>query len=112
MTVATIPVSLEYNAWFAVIDPNQTSENAPISLHDHLLRKPWLLQIESVAKNKCIIVTTKNNLPEARNWIDVNLEKMIRKLIPEGIDLPSALLPCHLNIPTYSETSHTYVDIF
>jgi len=112
LTVATIPVSLEYNTWFAVIDPHQTSKNEPISLHDHLLQKPWFLRIKSVAKNKCLIVTTKNNLPEAHDWIYVNLEKMIRKSIPEGINPPSSLLPCRLDIPTYSETSHTYVDIF
>jgi len=44
-TVATIPVNLEYNAWFAVIDPTQTSETDPVSLHDHLLRKPWFIRI-------------------------------------------------------------------
>jgi len=110
-TVATIPVSLEYNAWFAVIDPNQTSDDAPISLHDHLIRKPWFLRIESVAKNKCFIVTTKNNLPEAREWVDANLEKMVRKSIPEGIDPPASLLPRRLDKPTYSESSHTYAAI-
>jgi len=43
--VATIPVNLEYQAWFAIIDPNQTSETEPISIHDHLLRKSWFLQL-------------------------------------------------------------------
>jgi len=42
-TVATVPVNLEYVAWFAVIDANQTSETEPVSLHDHLLRQPWFL---------------------------------------------------------------------
>jgi len=109
--VATIPVSLEYQAWFTVINPHQTSDSNPVSLHDHLLRKPWFLRIESVTKNKCILVTTKNNLPEAREWIDTNLEKMIRQSIPEGIDPPSHLLPHRLDKPTYSATSHTYADI-
>jgi len=36
-TMATIPVNLEYQAWFAIIDLNQTSKTKPISLHDHLL---------------------------------------------------------------------------
>ena len=49
-TVATIPVNLEYEAWFAVIDPHQTSDSDPVSLHDHLLRQPWFLRVESVAK--------------------------------------------------------------
>ncbi len=31
-TVATILVNMEYQAWFAIIDPNQTSETEPISL--------------------------------------------------------------------------------
>jgi len=35
-TVATIPVNLEFDAWFAVINPNHASDNKPISLHDHL----------------------------------------------------------------------------
>jgi len=80
-TIATIPVNLEYGAWFAVINTNPTSENEPISLYDHLIRKPWFLRIESVARNKCLIVTTKTNLPEARDWIDGNLEKLIRASI-------------------------------
>ena len=77
--VATIPVNLEYAAWFAVIDPYSSSETAPISLHDHLLRKPWFLRIESAGRNKVLLVTTKTNLPEAREWIDANLEPMIRQ---------------------------------
>ncbi len=35
--VATIPVNLEYDAWFSVMDPHSASDNAPISLHEHLL---------------------------------------------------------------------------
>jgi len=50
MNVATIPVNLEYDAWFAVIDLLNTSGTDPILLHDHLLRKPWFLQIESVGQ--------------------------------------------------------------
>jgi len=73
-TVATIPINMEYDAWFAVIDPNQQSETEPLSLHDHLTRQTWFLRIESVARKKCLIVTTKANLPEARAWIDANLE--------------------------------------
>jgi len=110
-TVATIPVNLQYEAWFAVIDPNQTSETEPVSLHDHLVRKPWFLRVESVAKNKCLVLTTKSNLPEAREWLDTNLEAMIRKSIPQGIDTPSASLPRRLDKPIPSTTSQTYADI-
>jgi len=88
-----IPVNLEYDAWFAVIDPNQTSESDPVSLHDHLMWKSWFLQIKSVAKNKCLIITTKPNLSEACKWIDMNLEVMIWKSIPQGINPPSSSLP-------------------
>jgi len=109
--VATIPVNLEYNAWFAVVDPTSTSDDSPISLNDHLLRQPWFLQIESVSCNKCLLVTTKPTLPVARDWIDTNLESMVRKSIPPGIDPPSALLPWRLDKPVYSVTSKTYADI-
>jgi len=37
-TVATIVINLKYGAWFAVIDPNNSSETNPISLYDHLIR--------------------------------------------------------------------------
>ncbi len=37
--VVTIPVNLEYAAWFAVINPNNHSDDAPVSLHEHLLQK-------------------------------------------------------------------------
>jgi len=92
-TIATIPVNMEYDAWFAVIDPNQTSESEPVSLYDHLVRKTWFLRIESVTKYKCLIVTTKANLMEAREWLDANLEPMVRKSIPPGTDPPPASLP-------------------
>jgi len=110
-TIATIPVNLEYGAWFAVINTNPTSENEPISLYDHLIRKPWFLRIESVARNKCLIVTTKTNLPEARDWIDGNLEKLIRASIPQGIDPPTSLLPRRLDKPVHSTTCYSYADI-
>jgi len=110
-TVAMIPVNLQYDAWFAVIDPNQTLEIEPVSLYDHLVHKPWFLQIESMAKNKCLVLTTKNNLPAAREWLDTNLEPMMRKLIPPGIDHPAFLLPHHLDKPMHSETSQMYANI-
>ncbi len=110
-TVATIPVNLEYKAWFAVIDPSNMSEMDPISLHDHLIRKPWFLRIESVAPHKCLIVTTKPNLPEARTWIDDNLEPMIRKSIPPDVDPPSSQLPRRLDKPKYTAMSQSYADI-
>ncbi len=76
-TVATIPINLEYGAWFAIIDSTNTSETDPVSLHDHLLRKSWFLRIESVDRNKCLIVTMKPNLPEACAWFDTNLQALI-----------------------------------
>jgi len=109
--VATIPVNLEYATWFAVIDPQNNSANEPISLHEHLLRKPWFIQLESAGNKKCIIVTTRPNLPEACAWIDGNLEKLIRKSIPTGIDPPSSLLPRRLDKPVYSATNQMYADI-
>jgi len=109
--VAMIPVNLPYNAWFAVINPNQTSETEPISLHNHLIRKSWFLRIESVAPKKCLLVTTKNNLSEARDWIDSNLEPLIHQSIPDSINPPSSHLPRHLDKLTYSATSHTYANI-
>jgi len=92
-TVAMRPVNLAYAVWFAVIDPNHASEEEPISLHNHLLQKPWFLRIELVMPNKCLIITTNNNLPEACAWIDVNLELLICKSIPAGIEPPSSFLP-------------------
>jgi len=106
-----ILVNMEYQAWFAIIDPNQTSETEPILLHDHLLRQPWFIRLELVTKNKCVVVTTQSNLQIARDWINVNLESMIRKLIPSGIDPPVSDLPRRLDKPIYSAASKTYVDI-
>jgi len=37
--VATIPVNLEYNAWFEIINPTAAAENEPISLYEHLIHK-------------------------------------------------------------------------
>jgi len=110
-TVATIPVNLEYAAWFAVIDPHQTDDNEMISIHDHLIRQPWFLRIESVTRTKCFIVTTRSNLSVARQWIDDNLQPMIRKSIPEGIDPPPSSLPRRLDKPTYTKTSQSYTEI-
>jgi len=94
-----------------VIDPNQTSKTEPILLHNHLLRKPWFLRLELVSKNKYIIVTMQSNLQEARDWIDANLQPLIRKSIPPGIDPPASSLPRRLDKPVYLEASKTYADI-
>jgi len=111
-TVATVPVNLELDAWFAVIDANQTSDDEPVSLHDHLLRQSWFLRLESASRNKTIIVTTKPNLAAARAWVDANLEPMIRKSIPADVPQPpSNALPRRLYKQIYTETSRTYADI-
>jgi len=57
------------------------------------------------------LVTTHNNLTEARAWIDANLEPLICKLIPDGIDPPSSLLLRRLDKPVYLATSQTYANI-
>jgi len=109
-TIATVPINLEYGAWFAVIDSTTTSDNDPVSLHDHLLRKSWFLRIESVDRHKCLIVTTKHNLPEARTWFDTNLETLIRKSIPVDTDPLVAQLPRRLDKPVFSKASISYAD--
>jgi len=111
-TVATVPVNLEFAAWFAVIDANDTSETVAISLHDHLLRQPWFLRLESITRNKTLVVTTKSNLTAARAWINENLEVMIRKSIPPDVaPPPSSQLPHRLNKPMHTEASRSYADI-
>jgi len=109
--VATVPVNLEYNAWFAIIDTTVTSKDEPISLHDHLTRQSWFLRIESATRNKCLLVTTKPNLPAARAWVDTNLEPMVCKSIPPGIDPPSSSLPRRLDKLIFTEAGKTYADI-
>jgi len=109
-TTATIPINLEYRAWFAVIDATSTSETDPVSLHDHLLRKSWFLRVESVDRHKCLVVTTKPNLPEARAWFDTNLETLIRKSFPTDSDPPIAQLPRRLDKPVFSAASLSYAD--
>ncbi len=110
-TVATVPINLEYGAWFAILDTTITSETEPVTLHDHLLRKSWFLRIESVDRHKCLIVTTKSNLPEARAWFDTNLEVLIRKSIPADSDQPPAhQLPRRLDKPVFSAASKTYAE--
>jgi len=109
--VATVPISLEYEAWYAVMDTPEATPNEPISLYEHLLRQTWFQRIESVGPKKCLIVTTRPNLPEARAWIDANLEVLIRKSIPTGIDPPSSLFPKRLDKPVYTKTSQSYADV-
>ncbi len=59
-----------------------------------------------------LIITTKPNLPDARAWIDANLETMICKSIPLEIEPPpSHLLPHRLDKPVITTTSRTYADI-
>jgi len=62
-------------------------------------------------EKKCLLVTTRSNLAAARAWIDENLEPMVRQSIPEGINPPSAQLPCRLDKPTYTAASQSYADI-
>jgi len=64
--LVTIPINLEHAAWFAPIESTQQSETEPVPLYEYLLRQPWFLRLESAGRNKCIIVTNRSNLPEAR----------------------------------------------
>jgi len=50
--VGTIPINLEYAAWFAVIDPDNHSGIKTVSLYEHLIHKLWFLHIKSVAQTK------------------------------------------------------------
>ncbi len=109
--VATIPVNLEHAAWYAIINPDNQSDNEPVTLYEHLLRQPWFLRVESVSRSKCLIVTTKSNLPAARTWVDDNLVPIIRKAIPQGVDLLPSQLPRRLDKPVYTTTCRTYADI-
>ncbi len=110
-TVATVPINLEYRAWFTLINADSASETEPPTLYDHLLRKTWFLRIEEVDRRKCLIVTTKSNLSEARAWIDNNLESLIRQSIPDGINPPTSQLPRRLDRPVYSASSKSYADV-
>jgi len=51
------------------------------------------------------------NLSEVHDWIDANLESLILKSIPDGLNPPSSLLPQCLDKPIYSATSQMYADI-
>jgi len=110
-TVATVPINLEYHAWFVMINETLASDTDPLSLYDHLLRKPWFLQIEEVDRHKCLLVTTKPNLPEAREWVDNNLEPLIRQSIPAGINPPTSQLPRRLDKPVHSASSQSYANV-
>jgi len=109
--LATIPINLEYDAWFAPIEATQQSEAEPVSLYEHLLRHPWFLRVESVGRKKCIIITNRSTLPEARKWIDENLQRLILKSLPPGTDPPESSLPRRLDKPVITATSQTYADI-
>jgi len=110
-TVATVPINLEYRAWFAMINETPESDTDPLSLYDHLLRKTWFLQIEEVDHRKCLLITTKHNLPEAREWVDTHLEPLICQSIPAGIDPSPSQLPRRLDQPMHSASSQSYADV-
>jgi len=42
-TIVTIPMNLEFDVWFAVINANHASEDDLISLYDHLTWQLWFL---------------------------------------------------------------------
>jgi len=60
-TIVTIPINMEYDTWFAVIDLHHQSDSEPLSLYDHLTRQSWFLRIKVVTKSKCLLVTNKTN---------------------------------------------------
>jgi len=91
--VVTVPINLEYRAWFALINTDNDSKTDPPMLYSHLLCKMWFLRIEEVDHRKCLIVMTKSNLPEACAWMDNNLESLINQSIPDGITPPTSQLP-------------------
>jgi len=110
-TVATVPINLEYRAWFALINADNDSDTNPLTLYDHLLRKMWFLQIEEVNRRKCLLVTTKSNLPEAHAWMGNHLESLIHQSIPAGNTPPTSQLPWRLNKPVYSVSSQSYANV-
>jgi len=52
--VATILVNL-YKAWFAIIDPTQTSETKPTSLYEQMLHKRWFLWINLLERTNAFL---------------------------------------------------------
>jgi len=54
--VATIPINLEYDAWFVVINPHASNKTTTLSLYDHLTCKPWFLRIESVGQKNASLL--------------------------------------------------------
>jgi len=110
-TLATIPVNLEHAAWFAIIDPNQQSESEPVTLYDHLIRQPWFFRLEPAGRKKCILIVNRFNLPEARTWIDENLQRLICKSIPPDSVPPESSLPRRLDKPVNTATRQSYADI-
>jgi len=88
-------------------DINQTT------LIDVIMDQKWCLNVEKTSiNNKILILTTKNNLEQARQWIDATLPNLYENHIANKLDVMTIkqAIPRRLDKPIMTAASTAYAD--
>jgi len=112
--VATVPIGDFQHATLDI--PYSTEADTDIdttTLYDDILQQPWCLSVErSTVENKVLVLTTKGQLNQAREWVDLQLPQLYEQHISDKIDVTTLkhMTPRRLNKPFLTTASTTYAD--
>ncbi len=112
--IATVPIGDFQHATLDI--PYSTEADTSIdttTLYDEILQQPWCLSVEcSTVENKVLVPTTKGQLNQAREWVDLKLPQLYEQHISDKIDVMTLkqMIPHRLDKPFITAASTTYAD--
>jgi len=88
-SVATIPVGdFQHDTLDIPFSCDSSNDIEQTTINDLILEQPWCLNVErTTTPNKVLIVTTKGQLTEAREWIDNSLPALYTQHVDDKIDV-------------------------
>jgi len=117
-SLTTIPINgipnLTLQTEIIIDDDLPEAEKVPIKVQDYLLSAEWCHGIEPTDRTgRYLLITTYQQIAEAREWLDENLEKLFIEYLPEyGTFTPieGYTFPKRGDIPRFSHQLGTYAD--
>jgi len=113
-TIATVPIGDFQHATLEIPFSTDTSTDIDATtLYDTILDQPWCLSLErTTTANKVLLITTKGQLANAREWADTYLPAINTQNISDKLDVTilQHLSPQHLDKPVITSASQTYAE--
>jgi len=113
-SLATIPLTdfLDAIPEFEIHIDDKNDPNKHLSIHNILQSIPWCIHVEPTQTDgKILIVTTKNQLSNARQWLDSNLKPLFKHHLTKNKQyqaLPTKMVPCRLDRITTMDATLDY----